>query len=409
MGSLYVRGTKLWARYKDHRGKWVGAPTPYRAGEEEKARRFLAKLEAMTEATQTVNGGAGGGPVTVSRYAERWLGERRALGLAVGKGDDARLRRYALPVLGVLRLDEVRPRHIRDLVLDLRKRGELAPRTIRHVYGVLATMFRAAIGDELVDATPCVLQRGVLPKKADKDPAWRATAIFTREEVEVLVSDTRVPQDRRVVYALKALAGLRHGEAATLRWRQYDPELEPLGAINLEKTKTGVPRRVPVHPTLARVLAEWKLAGWERAYERPPGRDDLVVPARTMKSRDDSDAAHAFRHDLETLELRRRRAHDLRRTFITLALVDGARRDLLEVVTHGPRGDIISVYSTFPWPALCDEVSKLRISLREGQILSGDFATARATAQRKARFRWQKGVPPAGFATDVIRTMSLVA
>lgn len=55
-----------------------------------------------------------------------------------------------------------------------------------------------------------------------------------------------------------------------------------------------------------------------------------------------------FRPGQETLGLRRRRGHDLRRTFITLAQVDGARRDLLETVTHGPRGDIVSIYTTFP-------------------------------------------------------------
>ena len=397
MGSLYVRGNKLWARYKDERGRWVGAPTTYSIDERAKARRFLARLEATIGATQIVNADAGAaGPVTVERYAKRWLDERRALGLRVGKGDEARLRR-ALPVLGPLRLDEVRPRHIRELVLGLRKGGDLAPRTIRHVYGTLATMFRAAVSEDLIDSTPCVLPRGVLPKNVDKDPAWRAQAIFSRDEIEQLVSDTRIPEDRRVLYGLKALAALRHGEAATLRWRQYDAEQQPLGAINLEKTKTGVPRRVPVHPTLASILAEWRLAGWERMFGRPPGRDDLIAPSRTLEPRNDSDAAHAFRDDLDALGLRRRRAHDLRRTFVSLALVDGARRDLLEVVTHGPRGDIISVYSTFPWPALCDEVKKLRIERREGKVIQGEFATALATSHRKARKRWQKAVSPAGF------------
>lgn len=30
------------------------------------------------------------------------------------------------------------------------------------------------------------------------------------------------------------------------------------------RTKTDVTRRVPVHPTLARILAAWKLSHWER-------------------------------------------------------------------------------------------------------------------------------------------------
>jgi hypothetical protein len=40
---------------------------------------------------------------------------------------------------------------------------------------------------------------------------------------------------------------------------------------------------------------------------------------------------------------------------------------------HGPRGDIVSVYTTFPWPAFCEEVGKLKISLREGKLLDGSF------------------------------------
>jgi hypothetical protein len=39
--------------------------------------------------------------------------------------------------------------------------------------------------------------------------------------------------------------------ASRPRWRNYDSTLEPLGALDLERTKTQVPRRVPVHPTLA--------------------------------------------------------------------------------------------------------------------------------------------------------------
>jgi hypothetical protein len=32
-----------------------------------------------------------------------------------------------------------------------------------------------------------------------------------------------------------------------------------------------------VHPTLAKLLAAWKLSGWERLFGREPKPDDLVV------------------------------------------------------------------------------------------------------------------------------------
>ena len=287
-------------------------------------------------------------------------------------------------------MTEVRPRHLHELVLALRADGKVAPRTIRHVYATLRTMFHDAVAFEVIDVTPCVLERGVLPKKVDKDPNWRHTAIFGRHEVETLIADLRILPDRRVLHALKALAGLRHAEAAELTWAQIDTNLEPLGGILLGKTKSGVPRRVPIHPVLARVLSGWAELGWERAYGRRHTPEDLVVPARTLAPRNKADAAHAFRADLETLGLRTRRGHDLRRTFISLALEDGARRDLLETVSHGPRGDIISVYSTFPWPALCAEVAKLEIAFPEGR--EREFPTA----ERKAANRWRKVVTPPG-------------
>jgi hypothetical protein len=42
-------------------------------------------------------------------------------------------------------------------------------------------------------------------------------------------------------------------------------------------------------------------------------------------------------------------------------------------VTHGHRENIVDVYTKPPWAALCDEVKKLRLGLREGPVLGGDF------------------------------------
>jgi len=44
------------------------------------------------------------------------------------------------------------------------------------------------------------------------------------------MSHAGIPLDRRVVYAIELLGGLRTGECAALRWRHYDPSLEPLGS-----------------------------------------------------------------------------------------------------------------------------------------------------------------------------------
>jgi hypothetical protein len=197
-----------------------------------------------------------------------------------------------------MRLDEVRPRHLRDLVLDLRKAGTLAPRTIRHVYAILTTMFRNAVADELILATPCVLAPGVLPKKVDKDPAFRANAIFTREELEQLIADPRILEDRRILYALKGLAappphGGRHPSLGPVRYRPATTRL-PLAREDQDQD----PRQIPVHPALARLLADWQAAGWERTNGRPPTPTDLIVPTRNDTSRAKAEAQHALLQDL---------------------------------------------------------------------------------------------------------------
>src|SRR5581483_8893881 len=115
-------------------------------------------------------------------------------------------------------------------------------------------------------------------------------AHFSREEVEQLISDERIPWDRRIINGLLFLAGVRWGEMAALRWREYETQFRGhLGRFvvarsfdhrnrRIKPVKTEVPRWVPVHPTLAKMLAEWKLGGWAQMVGRAPTPDDLIVP-----------------------------------------------------------------------------------------------------------------------------------
>lgn len=167
---------------------------------------------------------------SVTEYAKAWLAKRTNVTAA---DDRTRINLHVLPVIGPMRMDEVKPQHLRDLMLALRAGGKLAPRTIRQVSGLLHTMFKSAKIEELIVSNPVDYERGVLPKIVDKDPTWRHEAIYTRGEIETVISDERILPDRRVLYALKSLAALRHGEAAPLRWSQYDAKASPLGAINL--------------------------------------------------------------------------------------------------------------------------------------------------------------------------------
>src|SRR5438552_1014093 len=101
---------------------------------------------------------------TVRKYTSRWIADRMTSGLVCAADDGARLRIHAMPGIGHLKMEDVEQRHIRDLVRKLRAEAKLAPRSVRHLYAVLHTMFRDALIDGVVRVNPCILKRGDLPK-----------------------------------------------------------------------------------------------------------------------------------------------------------------------------------------------------------------------------------------------------
>ena len=366
------RGAKWTIVYFDHGiGKKRQRATKYRTDEEAKAKQLLAEFIRKRAARLKIEAGDDDrGPLTVVRWAREWLATRSARGISTVNDYRSRLDLHVLPVIGALRLDAVTPAHIGEVMAAVAAKG-LASRTCRHVYFTMHAMFRKAV-PRLLEINPCAIDEEDLPRKEDADPEWRETAIFTRREVVQILTDERIPRDRRVFYAIMFLSGCRFGEIAALRLRHYASELEPLGRLQVARSyntkkklvkgvKTDKPRRVPVHPWLAAILGDWLPDGWAELMGHEPGPEDLIVPSRRGRNRSVNHMLKKFHQDLERIGLRQRRQHDSRRTFITLARADGARKDILRLVTHGPEGDILDIYSEMPWQPLCEAVMALRI------------------------------------------------
>ena len=400
MGSVFARGERLYMHYKTVAGRWKQRRTDFVVGQEKEAEKFLEELEEQIRAPVEL-GEREEGPMTVRRYFERWSERRKHKGVASAKDDDTRIRLHVLPVVvdkqtaqafGDLVLDDVRPRHAREVVdalVEKMNKKELAPRSVRHAFFSTRTMFQHAVSiDERLTANPCVLPKGYLPAKQDKDPTWRPSAKFNHAEVERLISDACVPEDCRAVYATLFLSGARFGELAALLVSDYDRTMKPLGKLTISKsydfknrrikgTKTGRAREVPVHPTLAKVVGEWLLGGWERLMGRPPKPNDLLFPSAKPELvhglyRNPNEQRKFFYKLCDELEIRRRRIHDSRRTFISLARDDGAQRDVIKSLTHPlDNSDAHDSYTTFAWSRCCEEVAKLKICLRgPGEVIA---------------------------------------
>ena len=170
------------------------------------------------------------------------------------------------------------------------------------------------------------------------------------------------------------LAGLRFGEVSALSWRHFEPAKKPLGrlvvaaAYNTRRrtiglTKTQTTRAHPIHPALAAFLETWRGKGWPFFFGRAPNSDDLIVPSRTGRPRSNNHMKNKFDEDLAKLGLRKRRQHDARKTWLTQLVADGARREILERITHARKTDVMSGYIEFEWPTLCAEVAKWTLTL----------------------------------------------
>ncbi|MDP2275255.1 MAG: hypothetical protein Q8K32_31205 [Archangium sp.] len=374
-------------------GKRVMRSTGISSAEPEVTARGM--LDALENELANQTSREVGSKTTVAEFAIGWTAARKAAKQTNAGQDYDRLRMHVFPAIGAKRLGAVRVLDIRNLVKALRTLT-LAPRTVINLYGLVRRLFADAVADELIASSPCVLRRGDLPKKRDKDPSWRAGAVFSREEAELLLSSPLIPMDRKVTYALGLLAGKRAGEIAALRWRSFDRTTRPLPRLlvvasytqrnGFEKApKTGNPREVPVHPTLLRILTEWEERGFAEYFGRDPRPDDLLIPNRWGRHRIDTSYIDGMNLDLKKLGLRHRTFHNTRRTFISLGRTDGANPSVLKSITHDQVGDQFDQYTTFTFEAKCEAVSCLKLTGRSVNAVPVKMAVGEAATRTATR------------------------
>ncbi len=128
-------------------------------------------------------------------FVEKWLEGRLKKPSYID--DCIRLRKHVFPRFGHLAMVAVKPTTIDDLITDLRENTTLAPSTIRKIAGLSQVFKRACTADtrakrsspgsRVIPSNPVQWEAGTLPPQVDKDPTWRAQAIFTREEAAILI------------------------------------------------------------------------------------------------------------------------------------------------------------------------------------------------------------------------------
>lgn len=339
---------------------------------------------AYNAGTWTPAHAAPSGGVTVGAWVDAWL-SRQTYTEAVK--DRKRVAAW-LPrtKLAALPLASVTPRDVAAWLAELRgMRGATdkppAPRTLRNVADPVARALRGAVFAGHLTSDPfAVLPTELRPQAIDADPVAASRRRMSRADVETLLSDEATHVDRRVLYALLALTGARMSEGAALRWCDIASDT-PLPRVVIAEqwhqrlkerrgTKTGRGREVPLHPTLATVLAWWKATGWSAWYGRPPEPADLIVPSRghrlqrtVGKVRRQAAVYREFQADLTGSGLPAHRVHDLRHTFVSLCADAGVAADVATRWTHTAGGSSArALYLVPSWARQCAEMLRLVVA-----------------------------------------------
>jgi len=249
------------------------------------------------------------------------------------------LTRHAMPILGGLRLQQIRPFHLEKVMTSLESQG-LSVGTQKGVRSAINVALAAAERNELIQSNPVRKTRA--PKVKD-DTKVRNPEPFKEEQIPELIQ--RMKEDPRgIIYLFLLATGMRRGEALALTWKDFGDSDEGFSAkvskqlqeiriiapdggtvverrVSSPKTKSGY-RFVPITDEL------WENLRDHRMKQRSQGfgwnDEDLVFQSSSQTPYWPSNVTSAWSRLLMKAGIKHTQLHGLRHTFATLSLKKGA-------------------------------------------------------------------------------------
>jgi integrase len=240
--------------------------------------------------------------------------------------DERRIRTNLLPAFRHRPASDISRADVRELLDEIVLRG--APFEANATHALVRKMFNWAISRDLVEKNPCfglprpakARQRHHVLSEADLCTFWAA---LSKESVPI-----------RTSLKLRLLTAQRGREVLTLRWE--DVELETgWWTIPAERTKNGLPHRVPLAASAMRLLGELERSS---SWVFPNRAGDGPVPS-TQKA----------------IERIRRRAgielrgHDLRRTAASYMTSMGIPRLVVAKILNHIETGVTAVYDRYSY------------------------------------------------------------
>ncbi len=265
---------------------------------------------------------------------------------------ESAFRVQTLPELGKLHLDQIDRERMEDFISVLTEKG-LAKDYIRLILGSLQTLMTTAIEKGIIASNPV---RG-LSKLYRQAPVRHAVIEPLSEEESLLFLKTALQwePEHYPLFLTSLHTGLRSGEAIALMWPDVDWHGKFIevrrqvvrGKVTTLKTKNGR-RRVDLSDDLLLTLAALKKKRQEEALKRGSNEISEWIWANEKGQRIDigNVKSQHFKRVLRKAGLRDIRYHDLRHTFASQLLCNGA--NILYVsqqLGHANPGITMKIYS----------------------------------------------------------------
>ena len=243
------------------------------------------------------------------------------------KADDRILRVEVLPNWRHRAIADIPRRDVRMLVDGIAARG--APILANRTTALLSRVFRFALDDELIETSPAVR----IPRPA---PEQQRDRVLSDDELRRFWRECgALDPVTEASFVLRLLTAQRGGEVASMRWQDVD-----LAAgwwtIPAERSKNKLPHRVPLSPSVVRLL---------KALRPKAGATSPVFVLGGARGKHRQTAAAA------TFTIPDFRGHDLRRTAASYMASGGIQRLTISKILNYVERDITAVYDRHSYDA----------------------------------------------------------
>jgi integrase len=277
--------------------------------------------------------------LTVSGLAAAYLGDPERAALRSRAEIERRLRRNVLPLIGNIKLSDLRRRDLRNITDAMLRRGVKVEAT--RVFEDIRAMVRWAVQNEYLDTNP-------LDSMSKPAPPTSRSRVLSDDEIKTLWCGlpkalAKSVQCQRII-KLCLVTGQRVGEVAGMTRAELDLTAREW-RLPGSRTKNGHPHVVPLSDQALSIVKEALADAGKGAAIFPCGRGSLspVAVARTILRANDT----------ERFGIAPWSAHDLRRTALTgMARLHFAPIVLGHIANHRTTtraGVTLAVYSQYTY------------------------------------------------------------